>query len=203
MLFSLESKRPKAVEVTTAPLTPVLMRADIALAEAFPCIEHGRDYAYATAGDWSTMDLITHILRTTGPASLTASTWSVSEAAVINLTSAIQAGALTEVHFLVDWRVSVRTPSFMAIARQKFADVRVTTCHAKVFVLSNQEWAISCVGSANFTSNPRIEAGYLSTNPQIADFHTAWIMAEINRADPFGLDIRKRGKRRWKSLKKR
>ena len=34
MLFSFESKKPKAVEVTTAPLTPVLMRADIALAEA-------------------------------------------------------------------------------------------------------------------------------------------------------------------------
>jgi hypothetical protein len=53
---------------------------------------------------------------------------------------------------------------------------------------------ISVVGSANFTSNPRIEAGHISTNPQTADFHAAWMMAEINNAAPFGVDMRKKGK---------
>jgi len=93
----------------------------------------------------------------------------------------------------------VRTPSFLAVARQQFADIRVSSCHAKAFALINDSWAISCVGSANFTNNPRIEAGHISTARNVAEFHADWIRAEIANAAPFGVDMRKAGKRDGRS----
>jgi hypothetical protein len=183
-----------SAEVKTTKNRPVLMKADVALSEAFPEIVNGFEYPYATGGDWSTHDLIFYLLGKIGPASLVAATWSVSEAAAIKLASALDSGLITDISFLVDWRVQVRTPSFLSVAREKFADVRVSSCHAKAFVLRNENWAISVVGSANFTNNPRIEAGHMSTNAKAADFHAGWILAEIKNAQPFGLDMRKRGR---------
>jgi hypothetical protein len=117
----------------------------------------------------------------------------VSEKASIELKGAMNAGRLLSVNFLVDWRVRVRCPSFLAIAKMHFSRVRVSNCHAKVFVLENEEWCVSVVGSANFTSNPRIEAGHVSTNPVVGVFHKNWILEEINTCRPFGCDMDKRG----------
>jgi hypothetical protein len=66
------------------------------------------------------------------------------------------------------------------------ADIRLTTCHAKIVVLQNQQWSVAIVGSANFTNNPRIEAGIVSTERAVGDFHRDWMLAEIANAKPFG-----------------
>lgn len=172
----------------------MICKADIKLQEAMPSIQQGMDYPYASGGDWSTHDLIKHLLQFTGPAHLHAATWSVSDAATQTLVGLCRDGLLLSIRMLVDWRVQVRTPGFLAIARQEFADVRVSSCHAKCFVLHNQRWCVSCVGSANFTGNPRIEAGHISTSSAVGDFHRRWIESEIKNAAPFGIDMRKVGK---------
>lgn len=184
-----------AVEVPTQPPDPRIAKAHRAIGEAFGRFEQGRDYPYASGGDWSTTELVAYMLEQTGPAELIAATWSVAEHAAVKLNAMIEDGRLTAVEMLVDWRVQVRTPSFLAVARQKFSDIRVSSCHAKAFVVRNDEWALSCVGSANFTNNPRIEAGHISTSREVAHFHTEWIRAEIQNAAPFGVDMRKAGKR--------
>jgi len=73
------------------------------------------------------------------------------------------------------------------------------TLHTRGGWLINDSWAISCVGSANFTNNPRIEAGHISTARNVAEFHADWSRAEIANAAPFGVDMRKAGKRDGRS----
>lgn len=192
-LFDLQ-KTPKAIETKTQKQAAKICKAEMTVREAFPAITPGMDYPFCSGGDWSTHDLLFRVLDLVGPCSLTASTWSVAEAACHKLIEKMAEGKLTEIKFLVDWRVKVRTPGFMAVAKANFSDVRVGNCHAKVFVLRNEKWAISVVGSANFTSNPRIEAGHMSTSKEVADFHEGWLLAEINKAEPFGCDMNKRGK---------
>jgi hypothetical protein len=171
-----------------------LCRIEQSLKNAFPKFEQDHEYPYASGGEWATHNLIDHMLQTTGPCHLYAATWSVAEHAATRIAAMIDAGLFLSVHFLVDWRVQVRTPSFLAIARSNFSDCRVTSCHAKCFVLQNDAWSVSCVGSANFTNNPRIEAGHISTQKKTAIFHRDWILAEIKNAAPFGVDMRKAGK---------
>lgn len=194
VLFDLQKTGGRSAVVRSSKQSPKICRADIAVSEAFPKIEHGMDYPYCSGGEWSTHDLIFFLLSKIGPSNLTAATWSVSEAATHKLIEKMEDGLITGTHFLVDWRVRVRTPAFLAVAKHRFSDVRVGNCHAKIFVLDNPGWTVSVVGSANFTNNPRIEAGHLSTNEVIGNFHKNWIISEINRAEPFGCDMNAIGK---------
>jgi hypothetical protein len=173
---------------------PKLCKVAAALEAAFPTFERGKDYPFCTASEWSTHNLIFHLLKFTGPCHLVAATWSVSEKATVLLKYALERKQILSVRFLVDWRVRVRTPAFMALSKQGFGVVRVSNCHAKAFVLHNDDWSVSSVGSANFTNNPRIEAGHISTNPAVSAFHIRWINAEIERQEPFGMDLNNQGK---------
>lgn len=194
MLFELQPPPTSAAEIKTRQQMARLCKTQERLESAFGEIKQGRDYPYATGAEWSTHDLIIYLLEQIGPAQLTAATWSVAEHAAHKLIGLMDEGKLTSIEMLVDWRVQVRTPAFMPIARSKFSRIHVSSCHAKSFTLTNENWAISCVGSANFTNNPRIEAGHLSTSREAADFHRRWIIAEIEKAAPFGVDMRKIGK---------
>jgi len=149
-------------------------------------------YHYASGGVWSAHDLLLHLIRTTtGPARLTATTWTMSSGPCQALISALHAGHITAMAMLFDWRVQVRCPEAVGLAQHYATDVRLSTCHAKVYVLENMEWGVVMLGSANLTNNPRIEAGIVDTNVGAAQFHARWIRAEIANAAPFGIDMGK------------
>jgi hypothetical protein len=192
MLFDIK-KTEYATAAKAGTISPRLISARSVVSAAFPVIEPETEYPFATGAEWSTHDLISHILETTGPAHLVACRWSMEAHAAEKLMILLGAGNLLSVSMLVDWRVQVRNPHALKLGEMNFAKIRVTSCHAKVFCLHNDTWSVSCVGSANFTNNPRIEAGHLSTSKKITDFHRAWILEEIDNAKPFGIDMRKAG----------
>lgn len=168
-----------------------LARVDAALGDTIGTLEPNTNIHYVSGTMWSTHELLAYALKQTGPARLTLATWSMAEKATVLLLTLLEDGELTGLEMLVDWRVQVRCPKAMALVRQANCRLRVTTCHAKVFILQNAEWAMSLVGSANLTNNPRIEAGVLTTSPEVADFHANWIRAEMENAKPFGVDMRR------------
>jgi len=195
MLFDLQPPPSNAEQVESSKQAARLCKIRERLESAFGCFQAGTDYPYASGAEWSTHDLIVYMLDQIGPAHLTAATWSVAEHAAHKLIGLLESRQLLSVSMLVDWRVQVRTPGFLPIARSKFSRIHVSSCHAKCFVLHNDAWHLSCVGSANFTNNPRIEAGHISTSSETAEFHRRWIMDEITKAAPFGADMRKIGKK--------
>jgi len=194
MLFKIPS-RYGAQAVKTVKIKPLLSAAEMSVAEALPSIEHGYDYPYASAAEWSAHDLIFQLIDLIGPAHLIGATWSISEAATHKLIERMDAGELLSISMLVDWRVKVRTPGFLVVAKSRLSNIRISNCHAKTYVLRNDEWAISMTGSPNLTNNPRIEAGHISTSPEVAAFHERWILAEIKNSKPFGLDMAKAGRK--------
>jgi len=178
----------------TAPrsgYSPKLCTIQHTLTEIFGNIRHDHDYPFASGALWSTHNLLEFLLDQIGSAELVLATWSISTAGADKLLDWKATGRLTKISAIVDWRVQVRTPGVLPLAKQHFTDIRVSSCHAKAFVLRNAEWDLSLVGSANLTNNPRIECGHLSTSREVAAFHAGWIMAEIQNAKPFGMDMRK------------
>lgn len=169
---------------TTVHLAGARSHAVAALAD----LEPGECRHIVSQADWSTHHLIDAALDLTGPADLHLATWSASEDAIRMLLGWLADGRLRSVTALLDWRVKVRRPEAMQLARANFARLRVANCHAKLFVLSagaGAHEAITIVGSANLTANPRIEAAVAHSSPTVADFHREWLESELAGAKPF------------------
>jgi len=161
------------------------------VSQAIGPLQMGKSIHFASMGEWSNHELLQHILDQTGPAELFFSTWSVSEDAIRQIIKNFTDGLITALTCVLDWRVKVRRPKVLQLMNFNFSKMRLTSCHAKVFVVSNKNWQVAVLGSANFTNNPRIEAGVISCDPDAAEFHKNWIKKEYEKADPFNERNRK------------
>ena len=161
-------------------------------------IRHDETRHIVSMGDWSTEHLIGHITDQCGPMHLTMATWSVSNDAVHRIADALRSGALLSLRALLDWRVKVRRPDALAVLRSALetADLRLDSCHAKVYLLANDDWKITVVGSPNLTTNPRIEASVLTEGAEVWRFHSNWMNAAIDGANPFDVPRPKKQRRR-------
>ena len=139
-------------------------------------------------------DLLFRIIELAGPCHVTCATWSVSREAAELLALGMSDGRILSLACLFDWRVRVRCPEAMAVARMAGVDMRVCVCHAKVTLLQNAQHSITVVSSANMTNNPRIEAGVVFTDAASYAFHHEWISKEIANAKPFGVDLNRSGR---------
>mgnify|MGYP003150387145 CR=1 FL=1 len=167
----------------------VLSKARDSLQEAIGHLEQNEEIHFVSCSQWSTHDLVFHILEQIGPAEITAATWSMSQPAAEVILKYLMDGRITRLRLLLDWRVKVRTPKALQIARTACADLRLTACHGKVCVIENDTMRVSIVGSANFTNNPRIESGVISTHDSVADFHREWLESELAKANPFEVEL--------------
>jgi hypothetical protein len=138
-------------------------------------------YHYASAGAWNSHELLEQLLKFTGPSRVYFTTWAMSENPVRSILNLIDQGLITELNCVFDLKVQDRAPKVFQLIQGITTRVRLVHCHAKVFVIENDLWGISNSGSANWTRNPRMEAGVLSTDPKIARFHRDWIMRLIEQ----------------------
>jgi hypothetical protein len=139
---------------------------------------------YVSMGEWSSHDLLYHILKQTGPANVYMATWSIAEVAVRLMIEWAEKDMVKDFYGVLDWRVKVRRPKIYELLKYNYK-LRLTTCHAKVFIIEGENISVSVVGSANFTNNPRIEAGVITCDKEIGDFHKNWLLSEWNNSKPF------------------
>lgn len=150
-------------------------------------IRHGETQHIVSMGEWSAEHVICHVIEQCGPMRLLMATWSASDASVNRLALVMEQGNITACRALLDWRVKVRTPNALAVLRKQLpsTDLRLDSCHAKVFLLDNDDWHVALVGSPNLTANPRIEASVLTESREVWEFHRGWMEAAIDDANPF------------------
>ena len=86
---------------------------------------------------------------------------------------------ILELKGIFDYRNGIRKPAELQFLEKISTEIKPAKCHAKVTVLENDNWGISIVGSANYTRNPRIEAGVLFTLKDVAAFERNWIEKEL------------------------
>lgn len=140
---------------------------------------------FVSDGDWSMHDLFNALLPHYAPCELWFSTYTISEFAIRQIVQAQLKKDLLSVHMLIDYRAKVRTPEAFHLAENNVNRIRLTPCHAKVMVIRSNKGCISVVCSANWTKNPRIEAGVISRNEQLAAFHIDWLNKTLDNADIF------------------
>ena len=173
--------RPKSGSIPFAGSNLLTIgKANEKLHQVFGKVIDGQSVHYASLGDWSTHDLLFFLLEQTGPARVYFTTWAISEYAIRQLYQFIEHGLILELKGIFDYRNGIRKPAELQFLHKITTDIKAAKCHAKVTVIENDNWGISVVGSANYTRNPRIEAGVLCCDKTVAAFHRDWILNELS-----------------------
>lgn len=161
----------------------ILGKGSMTVEERFGTLKPNKNYHFMSNGDWSMYHLVNHFLKQTGAAHLYLATWSISEFSARQLTDWLNKGRILSITALVDYRSKNRHASAFYLAKQNFSQIKIAYCHAKVSIIETDDFKISINGSANWTENPRIESGVVSTDKATAQAHKKWITEMVEQSD--------------------
>jgi len=141
-------------------------------AESLGEISPGCEIYCLTMGKFSLVDVIEHVLKTTGPADVVLSTWTAANADLGFAFKMMTNGDIRSMKFVVDYSFSHRQPSYCAALREKFGDeaIRFTKNHAKFVTITNDEWSIVIRTSMNLNECKRLESLEVSDDRAMGDF---------------------------------
>lgn len=148
-------------------------------------IADGYHLHFISNGDWSMHDFFNALLPIYKPAELWFSTYAIREYSVRQIINAKDEGALTAVNLLLDYRAKVLAPEVYQLAANIVNQVKLTSVHAKIMVLKNADKCITLVGSQNWTDNPRMEVGMISTERSLGDFYINVLQKALDNGDVF------------------
>lgn len=137
---------------------------------------------YATNGAFSAHDLLFSLIETMHVPKVYLSTWTMTEFPAKRLIDAMNCGLIKELNCLLDVRME-KNPNVLQLMKFNASRIRLTNCHAKVMVIMNDYAQYTVVSSQNMTENPRMEAGVISQNRNVAEFHVNWMEKLMNDAD--------------------
>jgi hypothetical protein len=144
-------------------------------------LQQGESMHFVSEGIWSMHEMLEEMLRKSGPADVYITTWTITEFPVRRIVMLKEEGLIKSLSCLLDYRIRGRKPGPFQLLQFNASRLALAKCHAKVAIAVNEEWALSCVGSANLSRNPRFEAGVVSASRADAEFHKSWIDGAIEK----------------------
>ncbi len=189
-MFSLNDIEPKECDLPVALVTEGkslfrIGRACKVLKEVIGTIEKEKTIHVVTNGQWNSYELFEYILYRTGPAKVFMSTWAITEQPMRALMHLKDSGYIRELNCIFDERIGKQNPRAFQFVQQLVDNLKLAKCHAKVSVIMNEDWAVTVMGSANWTKNPRMEAGVICSERAVGEFYSGWIWKTINGENGF------------------
>lgn len=135
----------------------------------------GANKVFFSDGSWSNYELMAYLLEITGPALVAFSTWSISEKALSMMSDWQKSGRIIDMYAVLDVGIRNRKPHIYQQAQQVINKLKLSHCHAKLMAIVAPGISFLVVGSANFTRNPRKEAGVVICDRSAAEFSFNWI----------------------------
>ena len=134
-------------------------------------IKPGTSKHFYSDGAFNLVQLVTYILKQTGPAHVFLTTYSIAEDSINVLKRKVEHGEILSARFIVDNRVrSMSAKNFDLLAGSFAGCYRCRALHAKVTLVYNEDWHITLIGSQNATRNPKLERGIIHTDVNIFNF---------------------------------
>ena len=159
------------------------------LADIFPTLPApGEAHHIITNGKFDFYDALPRVLELgeMQNATVTAATWCCNRRCALDLIDRIESGQIGTMQLVVGLYLKRREQavfSTLATGLTKHGQkLLATECHAKIFTIQHAQNYITIEGSANWTSNPRIEQFTVSNDRGLHDFHSRWINDAIARA---------------------
>lgn len=154
------------------------------LKEVVRAIDIYKHFHFISDGSWSLHDLLLSIIDQYAPADVWITTYSITQFPASILAGLVSDGKIKQLKILMDYRAKDRYPAVEQLI-SNVSELKLTPIHAKIFILQNQNNSIIIIGSANWTTNKRIELGIVDRNRETADKHIEWITKKMKDADPF------------------
>jgi len=111
-------------------------------------------------------DVFADLLALSGPSDIKIITYSITEFPLRILSQFKAKKIITNLDLILDFTVS-RTPALKQFAEHIANRVKFTDTHSKIVLISNENWKITFISSANFTRNNRYENGVIYTSDLI------------------------------------
>lgn len=146
------------------------------LSDAIGTIKMNEHVLFFTKNSWTVPDLVLHILNETGSANVFIASWAMKEMPARKLIKAKQMGLINELHLKLDHRVKTYDNAVYHQLVKNADSLTLAHCHAKVTVIENANWGVVICGSANYSTNPRAEAGMIICHKSAAEYSKNWIL---------------------------
>ena len=140
--------------------------ADKEIGESIGKLKKDTIYPFWSNGRWAMHDLLSWLLKQTGPASVQLSTFSISEVALRTIAHLIETGVIEWLECLFDYTIQRNKLQLLFFASQLTTNIYIAPNHSKVILIENDDWKVAVIGSANMTPNPRKEAGVIITDAE-------------------------------------
>jgi hypothetical protein len=143
-------------------------------------LRNGETKHFYSFGNFNSMRLIFHILKTTGPASILMSSYGISPKTIAGILGRMEQGIIKDFRLIIDNRVRSISPKPFDMIVRSF-NYRCTSIHAKVACIYNGNWKVTLISSQNATDNPKAERGIIYTDPDVFDFDFKTLSDVFNR----------------------
>ncbi len=145
-------------------------------------IEQGKDKHFYSDGAFNLIQLITYLLKQTGPAHVFLTSYSIAEDSLGTLRRKLEKGDILSVRFIIDSRVKSMSPKPFDVLTHSFPGCyRCRAVHAKVALVYNEDWQLTVIGSQNATRNPKLERGIIHTSAEVFNFDFHVLQDEFDR----------------------
>jgi hypothetical protein len=140
--------------------------------QAIGTLEKNQDTFILTYGQFSLIDALMAILRQTGPAHVSISTWTAAHAHLDRAMELMEASTFLSFRMIVDRSFKTRQPKYYQHMIHLFGadSIRAIRTHAKFMIIRNDHWDIVVRTSMNLNENPRLENIEISENKAFAEF---------------------------------
>lgn len=142
-------------------------------------LSEGRLIEFHTDGAWSLHQLLGYCLAQCGVAKVYACTWAISEDPARAIVEMKNSGAISELHFLFDYRIRNMKPAPLQLLMGVCDTFGFVKSHAKIISILGEKLSLSIITSSNFTKNPRFEAGFVHVSKESAEFHKKGLLERI------------------------
>ena len=146
----------------------------------------GESIHYISNGKFDYWTFIPILIRLMGGSKETyMSTWTMNRSNAMELMDLYDAGKIKNLTFITgDYfkkRESVTYAFLITELQKRGQKFKAFLNHAKVTCLTNGKDYLVMEGSANFTSNPRIEQNTITNSKELFEFHAGWIRDAFNK----------------------
>lgn len=124
-----------------------------------------------TFSRWHSYELLMYILSIVGSSNIIITTFGLSEEAIRALQKLKNNGYIKHITVIINLSARTYKKKLLVYLNNIADEILLQNIHAKIFLIQNDKLNVVVNQSANFSTNPTNEAGYLSTKEKdIKDF---------------------------------
>lgn len=171
-----QQQRPRALRYLGRTVQRVCSRLETA-AETIGPLPSGMRMTGVTAGQFSAIDALEHMVAELGPASVRVSTWTTGIYDVERARAIRVDGRITDVRFLLDRGTFEKSPQFAGPLIEVLGPgaFRCLSVHAKVIIVDGGPGRRAVFRSSmNLNKNMRTEQFDIDVDDAVAEFYTLW-----------------------------